>query len=116
MELAAWNEILQKKVSQDTLDSVKKTYGPAQVHNLYLVALVELQLKKTEEAQEALKQAVQNADVNTLDVRALVIYGKLCEQYGFPDAAKLVWARARLAKASTREAHWTLATLEGVAH
>jgi tetratricopeptide (TPR) repeat protein len=115
VELAAWNEIRQKKASQNTLDSVKKTDAPAQVHDQYLVALLELQLKKTEEAQEALKQAVQTADVNSLDARAWVIYGDVCDQYGFPDAAKMAWARARLAKALTREAQWALATLEGSA-
>lgn len=115
VEFAAWNEIRHRKVSQDTLDSVKRTDGPAQVRDQYLVALVELQLKKTEEAQEALKQAVQTADVNNLDARAWVIYGDLCDQYGFPDAAKLAWARARSAKASTREAQWALAMLEGSA-
>ena len=115
VELAAWNELRQKKVSQDTLDSVKKTDGPMQVRNPYLVALVELQLKKTEEAQETLKQAVQTADVNSLDARAWVIYGYLCDQYGFPDAAKISWARARSAKALTREAQWALATVERLA-
>ena len=116
VELLAWNEIRQKKVSQDTLDAVKKTDGPEQVRAPYLLALMELQLKKIEEAQEALKQAVQTADVNSLDARAWVIYGDLCEQYGFPDAAKLAWARARSVKAVTREAQWALATLEGLAH
>src|SRR5262245_49315697 len=81
VELAAWNEIQQKKVSRDTLDSMKKTEGLAQVRNPYLGALMELQLKKTEEAQEALKQAVQTADANSLDARAWVIYGGLCDQY-----------------------------------
>lgn len=116
VELLAWNEIRQNQVSQDTLDAVKKTDGPEQVRAPYLLALMELQLKKIEEAQEALKQAVQTADVNSLDARAWVIYGDLCEQYGFPDAAKLAWARARSAKAVTREAQWALATLEGLAH
>ena len=115
VELAAWNEIAQKKVSQGTLDSVKKKNGLVQIGDSYLVALLELQLKKTEEAQEALKQAVQTADVNSLDARAWVIYGGLCEQYGFPEAAKSAWARARLAKALTREAQWALATIEGLA-
>jgi tetratricopeptide (TPR) repeat protein len=116
VELAAWNEILRNKVSQDTLDSVKKTDGPVQVSDQYLAALVELQLNQTEEAQEALKQAVQTADMNSLDARAWVIYGDICERYGFPDAAKAAWARARSAKASTREAQWALATLPGLAH
>ncbi len=82
-----------------------------QVRNPYLVALLELQLKKTEEAQEALKQAVQTADVNNLDARAWVIYGDLCDQYGFPAAAKAAWARASSAKVPTREARWALATV-----
>jgi tetratricopeptide (TPR) repeat protein len=116
VKLAAWNEIRQKKVLLDTLDSVKKTEGPVQVSDPYLLALLELQLKRTEEAQGALKQAVQTADVNNLDARAWVIYGHICDQYGFPDAAKLAWSRARSAKAVTREAKWALATLEGLAH
>lgn len=116
LELAAWNEIRQKKVSPDTLDSAKKTDGPAQVRNPYLVALLEVQLRKTEDAQESLKQAVRTADVNGLDARAWVVYGDLCEQYGFREAAQSAWARARSAKASTREAQWALATLEGQPH
>jgi hypothetical protein len=116
VELAAWNEIRQKKVSQDTLDSLKKVDGPAGIRDQYLVALLELQLQKTEEAQEALKQAVQTANVDSLDARAWVIYGGLCEQYGFLDAAKLAWARARSSKAAAREAQWALMTLEGSAH
>jgi hypothetical protein len=115
VEFAAWNEIRQKKVSPDTLDSAMKTDGPVQIRDQYLVALLELQLKKTEEAQETLKQAAQTADVNSLDARAWVVYGGFCDQYGFPDAAKAAWARARSAKAMTREAHWALATLEGLA-
>jgi tetratricopeptide (TPR) repeat protein len=114
VELQAWNEIRQKKVSQDMLDTVKKTDGPVQVHDPYLVALVELQLKKTEDAQQSLKEAVQTTDVASMDARAWVIYGDLCEQYGFPDAAKEAWARARSAKASSREAQWALATVESL--
>ena len=116
VELQAWNEIRQKKVSQEMLDIVKKTDGLVQVHNPYLVALIELQLNKTEDAQQSLKEAVQTTDVAGMDARAWVIYGVVCEQYGFPDAAKEAWARARSAKASSREAQWALATLEGPTH
>ncbi|MGD0137078.1 MAG: hypothetical protein ABSE57_33965, partial [Bryobacteraceae bacterium] len=115
IDLGAWNEIRQKKVSQATLDAVKKTEGIAQFRNPYLVALLDLQLKKTEEAQEALKQAVDTADTSGLDARSWVIYGDLCDQYGFPDAAKMAWSRARSAKASTRDAQWALATVDGLA-
>jgi len=116
IDLGAWNEIRQKKVSQATLDAVKKTEGIAQFRNPYLVALLDLQLRKTEEAQEALKQAVETTDTSGLDARSWVIYGDLCDQYGFPDAAKTAWSRARSAKASTREAQWALATVDGLAH
>jgi tetratricopeptide (TPR) repeat protein len=115
VELQAWNEIRQKRVSQELLDTVKKTDGRVQVHNPYLVALVELQLKKTEDAQQSLKEAVQTTDAAGMDARGWVIYGHLCEQYGFPDAAKKAWASARSAKAPSREAQWALATVESLA-
>jgi tetratricopeptide (TPR) repeat protein len=112
LELAAWNQIFQKKVTEETLDSIKKTEGPAAVQNPYLAALVSLQLKKTEDAQDALKKAIQNGDARTLDARAWVIYGDICDQYGFSEAAASAWARARSAKAATRDAQWALRTLD----
>jgi hypothetical protein len=115
-ELAAWNEIRARKVSQSTVDAMKKTDGATEVRNPYLLALLELQLKKTEDAQDALKQAVQKVDAKALDARAWVVYGGLCEQYGFPEAAKLAWDRARSAKAATRDAKWALATIDSPGH
>jgi tetratricopeptide (TPR) repeat protein len=115
IELAAWNGIRQKRVTQDTLDSVKKTDSSGQVRNPYVVALLELQLKKTEEAQDTLKQAIRNADVTGLDARAWVVYGHICDQYGFHEAAQSAWARARSARATAREAQWALRTIEELA-
>ena len=58
----------------------------------------DLAMKKTEETQEALKQAVGNEDPAGMDARGWVIYGGICDQYGFPDAAATAWEKARAAK------------------
>lgn len=112
LELQIWSELLQKKVSEVTLESVRNKEGPNQVHDSYLRALVELALKKTEEAQEALKEAIGNDSPDQMDARGWVAYGRICDQYGFPDAAKVAWTKARKAKSETREAQWALATIE----
>jgi len=114
-DLAAWNDIRRQKVSQRTVDAMKKADGATEVRNPYLLALLELHLKKTAGAQDALKQAIQNVDAKALDARAWVVYGGLCQQYGFPDAARQAWERARSAKAATREAQWALAAIDGLA-
>ncbi len=111
VELEVWNQILQKKVTEATLETVHKQDGPKQIHDSYLVALVDLAMKKTEETQEALKQAVGNDDSESMDARGWVIYGGICDQYGFPDAAAAAWENARAAKSVTRESEWALATL-----
>lgn len=118
VELAAWNRILQRKVTEETLESVQTTDGQAQaqVRNPYLVALIDLALRKTENAQDALKQAIENIDADAIDARAWVIYGTICDQYGFPEAAATAWARARASEAGTREIQWTLATIQPSAH
>ena len=94
------------------MEIVKRQEGPQQVHDLYLVALVDLEMKKTEDAQESLKQTIQNDDAEDMDPRGWVIYGRICDQYGFTDAAAAAWGKARAAKIVTREQEWALATLE----
>lgn len=115
VELAAWNAIRQKKVSQEMVDSAKKTDGAERIDDSYLLALLEVQLSKTEDAQETLKQAVHNTNANNLDARAWVVYGDICDQYGFPESAKAAWTHARSAKGATRDARWTLDTLDSPA-
>jgi tetratricopeptide (TPR) repeat protein len=111
VELEVWSQIFLKKVTEATLETVQKQDGPKQIHDSYLVALVDLAMKKTEETQEALKQAIGNDDAETMDARGWVIYGGICDQYGFPDAAAAAWQKAKVAKAVTRESEWALATL-----
>jgi len=115
MDFTAWSEIRRKKVTQETLDSAKKTEEVAPESKSYVVALLELQLKKTEDAQQTLKQALRNNGA-ILDAQAWVIYGDICDQYGFSEAANAAWARARSAKAETRAARWALETLDNAAH
>ena len=112
LELDVWNQLLQRKASEATLETVKRQDGAPQIHDLYLVALVDLEMKKTEDAQESLKQAIQNDDAEDMDPRGWVIYGRICDQYGFTDAAAAAWGKARAAKIVTREQEWALATLE----
>ena len=111
-ELGAWNDILRKSVSDGSLDSINKTnYQAADLHDKYLVAMLKVKMKKPEDAQDALKQAIQNKEAAGLDAQAWIIYGDICQQYAFPEAAASAWARARSAPPGTREAQWALSTI-----
>ena len=112
-ELRAWNRIFAKKVDEDTLASLKKTDGvpnAAQL-NFYLIALVNSILDKPDDALDALKKAVGDADPDRLDARAWVVYASLCGKYGFESTAASVRERARSAKNTNDAAKWALATL-----
>jgi tetratricopeptide (TPR) repeat protein len=113
-ELAVWNDIFRKKVTLDSLAALKKTdAGLPNVSrsNFYLIALVNSMLDRPDDALDALKKAVGDADPEKLDARAWVVYSHLCHEYGFETTAASVQKRARSAKNDSDGAKWALATL-----
>jgi tetratricopeptide (TPR) repeat protein len=111
-ELNAWNQLLVKKVADSTIALVHKGNSAEESENPYLLALLLLAQRKTEEGQDVLRRAVGNREADSLDARAWVAYGNICDQYGFPEAAATAWSRGKSARSGTRESQWAIASLE----
>jgi hypothetical protein len=113
-ELRVWNDIFRKKVTPNSLAALKKSDAGlpnAALLNFYLIALVNTMLDKPDDALDALKKAVGDAEPEKLDARAWVVYANLCHQYGFETEVTSIRERARSAKNDSDGAKWVLATL-----
>ena len=117
-ELTSWNQILNGRITEETLASLKsqsanKPLGAVTVTtgNSYLIALASATAGKTDEALDSLKSSVGITDTVELDARAWVVYGDICDQMQFKDAAAESWRKARAAKNESDAAKWSLATL-----
>lgn len=110
-ELQAWNEILGKKVTSDSLKSfMADSAGEkgADADFQYTVAMLELSRGESDSAQQALKAALGTQNPKSADARAWVAFGKVCEQYGFGDFAPVAYAKARSARNDKDAARWSL--------
>ena len=107
-DLKVWNRILAGKVTDETVTSLRSPGGL--VEGGYMVGFAEAALANTDQALDALKSAIGGEEA--LDARAWVLYGDICDRYGFKDAAASAWRFAREAKNKSDDAQWALATLK----
>jgi tetratricopeptide (TPR) repeat protein len=105
--LAMWVRILD-----GSTDAVMLADRPDQDRDsLYTVAMLQTQLKKVDDAQQSLKRAIETQSFDELDARAWVVYGKICDFYGFADEAKVAWERAQSSVNDNDVAGWSLMAL-----
>ena len=75
---------------------------------LYTLAILQAQLDKIDDAQQSMKRAIETQSFDELDARAWVVYGKICQVYGFTEQAKAAWGRARSSQNDNDVAKWSL--------
>jgi len=61
-------------------------------------------LSMPEDAQQSLMQGILREDYKGLSAAAWTAYGKICDQYGFPEDAGDAYGRARSIGAKNEEA------------
>jgi hypothetical protein len=117
---AAWNAMLAGKADQELLATLKKgnESGNGHLNPNYQYTLTTLQvvLQMTDDAFQSLKLAVDQEDYSSLDSRAWAVYGKICEQYGFPEEATVALGRARSQTVHEEMADWTVSLFAGKPH
>jgi tetratricopeptide (TPR) repeat protein len=114
-EMRVWNQVLAGKITEETLTSLKTPRESSHAigkSEQYLAGFAEIKMMKTDQALDSLKAAIGEEEATALDARAWVLYGDICEQYGFQDAAADSWKRARETKNKEMGAKWALATLK----
>jgi tetratricopeptide (TPR) repeat protein len=114
---AAWLRILGGSADEALLTELSGS-GPhassayQDTDTLYTLAMLQTQLKKIDDAQQSMKRAMETQNFDELDARAWVVYGKICEFYGFVDEAKTAWERARSATNDNDVARWSLMAID----
>ena len=112
--LEAWLAILSGKPDRshvETLSSKDRRTGVQEVDTLYTLAELHAVLGEPDDAMHSLRLAVANSSVSELDAKAWVIYGKICEGYGFPAEAAKAYERAKATPPRDDMDWWALASL-----
>jgi tetratricopeptide (TPR) repeat protein len=95
---AAWQTMLAGDADQETLGELKRAQksGPPNAKYSYTLAMVQAVLGMPEDAQQSLRTAIDQENFDDLAATPWVIYGKICELYGFPEEAAAAFERAQL--------------------
>jgi len=113
----AWQRMLAGTADEEVLAGFTDSgtnpgsHRNGDTESLYTMAALQVLLNKTDDAQQSLRQAVSTGASQISDARAWVVYGKLCEKYGFSDDAKKAWQRARADEGSNQLARWSLSLI-----
>uniref|UniRef100_Q01QZ8 Uncharacterized protein n=1 Tax=Solibacter usitatus (strain Ellin6076) TaxID=234267 RepID=Q01QZ8_SOLUE len=96
-EFGAWYLMVAGKASSESLTALQKSRekGSREPGYQYVLAMMQAVLNMPDEAQQTLMQGVVRDDYGRLSAAAWAVYGKICDQYGFPDDAADAYGRAR---------------------
>jgi transglutaminase-like putative cysteine protease/tetratricopeptide (TPR) repeat protein len=105
-EFAAWSEMAAGKANAASLGALQKSQEKvsAKPAHQYVVAMMQAVLNMPEDAQQTLMQGLVREDYDGLGAAAWAAYGKICDQYGFPEDATEAYARARSVAAKNQDA------------
>ncbi len=107
----AWGAMLGGRADQKLLTKLKEERSLPDKDSFYTLAMLQAVLKMPEDAQQSLNKAIELEYSPDPDVRAWVIYGKVCEQYGFAKEAAAAFSRAKSALHDDEQAEWALALI-----
>jgi hypothetical protein len=109
---AAWSAISSGKASRELLDSLTKAGGNSGLAGRhYTVAMLQAALALPDAAHRSLKVAIDQEDYDALGTTPWVVFGKICELYGFSDEATAAYERARTAPNGDPMDRWALALI-----
>ena len=103
-------------VSQEHLDKLaeaKTKYGKGDLGNRfhYTLAMLQVLVGATEDALVSLKLAVNLDHKEGLSPEAWVVFGKICDDYGFPNLSESAFEKARYSHYAGDMEEWALSIL-----
>ena len=107
-----WMRRIVGQLNADHLSALQKKaerYGEAEAEFYYTQAMMQAELDQPDEAMQSLRLAVGDSHADTIGPKAWFIKARICERYGFPEAAEAARQRARQAVSVDDIDRWALA-------